>query len=154
MRWPERTDKERFFDKVEQPANGSACWVWTAAKCSSGYGNFYFGGRVVQAHRVALALFRGIDAGESLVCHHCDNPKCVNPDHLFLGTHQDNADDKMRKGRHTWANKTHCTRGHELTGDNLYIAKTSGARVCRECMRAHGRVYDRKRRPTKRARAA
>jgi hypothetical protein len=149
MRWPERTDKERFIEKVEQPANGSACWVWTAARCSDGYGNFYFGGRVVPAHRAALALFRGVDAGDRLVCHRCDNPRCVNPDHLFVGTHQDNADDKMRKGRHTWANKTHCVRGHPLSGDNLRIARNSGARVCRECMRMHGRAFDRVRRPRK-----
>jgi hypothetical protein len=149
MRWPERTDTERFFEKVEQPANGSACWVWTAARCSSGYGNFHFGGRVVQAHRVALALFRGVDAGGQCVCHRCDNPRCVNPDHLFVGTHQDNADDKMRKGRHTWANKSHCTRGHPLSGDNLRIARHSGARVCKECSRIHGRRHDAVRRPRK-----
>lgn len=148
-RWPERTDKERFFEKVEQPANGSACWIWTASRNSYGYGNFFYDGRVQQAHRVSLKLFRNTDAGELLVCHRCDNPRCVNPDHLFLGTHTDNARDKMKKGRHTGANKTHCKNGHPLSGDNLYVHPTSHARVCRECQRWNNRAYEMTRPPRK-----
>jgi hypothetical protein len=139
--------RERFFRKVEQPANGSACWPWIASKKSDGYGHFFFGGRMDTAHRASWMLFRGPIPTGLFVLHKCDNPSCVNPDHFFLGDHQANADDKMRKGRHTEKNKTHCKRGHELAGENLYIMPGSGARSCRHCARMRGRQYDSARRP-------
>lgn len=149
MRWPERTDKERFFEKVEQPASGAACWIWNASRCSGGYGTFWFDRRTQPAHRVAYMLFRG-EIPEGLdVLHKCDNPRCVNPEHFFLGTDIENARDKSRKGRHYLQRRTHCARaGHPLSGDNLYVTKIGG-RSCRACQREHGRVYDRtqRRRP-------
>ncbi|MDP9192319.1 MAG: HNH endonuclease [Acidobacteriota bacterium] len=87
----------RFWKKVDK---GAECWLWTASRKPNNYGEFHYQGRIRHAHRVAFALtFAAGELPELEVCHHCDNPPCVNPAHLFLGTHQDNMDDKGRKGR-------------------------------------------------------
>jgi hypothetical protein len=90
---------KRFYDKVKM---GPGCWEWTAAKLPKGYGKFGAGsGRRgwVLAHRFSYQLHYNVDPGEMLVCHKCDNPSCVNPDHLFLGTNSDNQQDSTAKGR-------------------------------------------------------
>jgi hypothetical protein len=87
--------KTRFMEKVEKT---SSCWEWTAGKDPYGYGRFY-DGKHVGAHRVAWELFKGPIPQGLCVLHHCDNPSCVNPDHLFLGTRVDNARDRDRKNR-------------------------------------------------------
>lgn len=74
------------------------CWNWKGSSCSSGYGNFSFEGHT-KSHRVSWVLtFRDIPKG-LCVCHKCDNPSCVNPYHLFLGTNSDNIKDMWSKGR-------------------------------------------------------
>jgi hypothetical protein len=70
-----------------------------------------------------------------IVCHHCDNRKCFNPDHLFIGTQKDNQVDSVRKKRHYNVRKTHCKRGHAYSPENTYITKRGG-RSCRTCHRA------------------
>lgn len=76
------------------------CWTWTAARNHWGYGNMGVGGRrTALAHRVAWVLFRGPINNGLHVLHRCDNPPCVNPDHLFLGSDKDNHRDAMSKGR-------------------------------------------------------
>lgn len=95
--------KERFDEKWE-PDPETGCWKWTASKFKGGYGKFRLDGRMLYAHRIAWKLYRGeIPKGEgalgTCVCHKCDNPSCVNPDHLFLGTHNDNMEDRNKKGR-------------------------------------------------------
>jgi hypothetical protein len=100
--------KTRFERWIEKDASG--CWIWTASYNPSGYGQFNLDGKKpMLAHRAAWIIYRGaIPACESSgygthhICHKCDNPKCVNPDHLFLGTNQENMDDKMQKGRHVY----------------------------------------------------
>jgi hypothetical protein len=89
----------RFWAAVQRP-DAKACWVWTGSTNSRGYGLFLLIGRTrVRAHRLTWLLSRGeIPAGME-VCHSCDNTLCVNPDHLFLGTHRDNHLDSVRKGR-------------------------------------------------------
>lgn len=74
------------------------CWEWQGA-CIEGYGIIYFGRRYFYAHRIAFYLGKGVDPGEKLACHHCDNPPCCRPLHLFAGTVVDNAHDASRKGR-------------------------------------------------------
>ncbi|WP_104668709.1 HNH endonuclease [Ensifer adhaerens] len=88
---------ERFEAKFI-PEALTGCWLWTGALSRLGYGNFWNGERVDCAHRVSYGLYRG-PVGEKKVLHRCDNPACVNPHHLFLGTMSDNTQDMVRKGR-------------------------------------------------------
>lgn len=89
-------DRQRFFSKMKVVG---ACWEWQAARDKDGYGVFTYQGKTWRAHRWSYCNFIE-DLGENLfILHACDNPKCVNPACLSLGTHQDNEDDKTNKGR-------------------------------------------------------
>ncbi len=77
----------------------SKCWEWTGFLDQCGYGKIFLSEHQYSTHRVAYFIFTGRDPGNLLVCHHCDNPKCIRFDHLFLGTQADNVHDCFRKGR-------------------------------------------------------
>lgn len=88
---------KRFMAKVNKT---DTCWLWTGAKrCKEGYGQIKINGRRYITSRVSYYLWVGALADDILVCHHCDNPPCIRPDHLFLGTHQDNRNDRAMKER-------------------------------------------------------
>lgn len=147
-----RPIEDRFFERIS-PEPNSGCWLWLGQCDSKGYGRISLGGRHggnTGAHRLSLKI-AGVDVPDDmLVCHHCDVPSCVNPDHLFIGTQHDNLVDMVSKGRHVsngeqlrgkrrngrvWnSEKTHCKHGHPLNGDNLSIA-ANGWRRCRACWR-------------------
>jgi hypothetical protein len=87
---------DRFWSKVDKSGD---CWVWRGAM-RAGYGCIKIDHHVVSAHRVAYEIAHGEIPNGWLVLHKCDNRPCVNPGHLFLGTHHDNMQDEMEKGRH------------------------------------------------------
>jgi hypothetical protein len=88
--------EERFFSKIEKT---DSCWTWTGSKDRKGYGRIMVGSKPCLAHRVSYEIRFGPVTKGLFVCHSCDNPTCVNPDHLWLGTNRDNAYDMMEKGR-------------------------------------------------------
>lgn len=85
--------------------NEDVCWPWSGTRDRKGYGVIRLAGGQFKAHRVTWAAFRGPIPDGMCVCHHCDNPGCINPKHLFLGTIGDNNRDMMQKGRHRWGDR-------------------------------------------------
>lgn len=122
----------RFWPKVLPVESG--CWEWQAFRCGNGYGRFSgYGCGKILASRFVYELCVGPIPFGLKVLHRCDNPSCVNPAHLFLGTMKDNSEDMVRKGRHRNQNtaKPICKHGHSLTPDNVYISQNK--RQCRTC---------------------
>lgn len=99
---------ETFFSKIKQ-GNENECWEWTGAvineKRKMFYGSAFVCGHTFRAHRLAYRLYNGMFDESLFICHKCDNPKCCNPGHLFLGTAKDNYYDCMGKGRNTRGDK-------------------------------------------------
>ena len=108
--------QERFHEHyVPEPNTG--CWLWTATVCQPfGHGRLAVGRTMAGAHRISWELHNGPIPEGMFVCHHCDVPSCVNPDHLFIGDNQMNMTDKQRKGR---AVKGEGSAGSKLTEDDV-----------------------------------
>ncbi|WP_437230136.1 HNH endonuclease signature motif containing protein [Planctomicrobium sp. SH661] len=95
-----RTVEERFWSKVDRSGGKDACWLWTAYRNPKGYGQFAWASKtIILAHRAAWRITYGDIPIQSCICHFCDNPSCVNPNHLWIGSHMDNVRDRDAKGR-------------------------------------------------------
>lgn len=129
-------DYHKFMSKVDQKGpNG--CWIWMGGvRNADGYGLISLSAVCSSklTHRISFVLHRGPIFNGVCVLHRCDNPPCVNPDHLFLGKEVDNVHDMLKKGRHKTPFKklTHCKRGHLFTEKSTYI-KPDGKRNCKIC---------------------
>lgn len=108
---------EKFWRKVNKKS-GKECWEWTASKFRRGYGQLSHGQKNLKAHRVSYVLHFGNIPDGKLVCHRCDNPSCVNPEHLFLGSQFDNVKDQIAKGRR-----------HDVRGEKNGMAKLTEKEV-------------------------
>ena len=122
------TVQKRFEAKCAEPsANG--CIEWLGWKTRQGYGGLRTGGPAsvkTTAHRIAWALKRGAIAPEILVLHRCDNPSCVNVDHLFLGLPKANTRDMMAKGRHGWRKGTPWQKLHATDAERIRDLRGAG----------------------------
>lgn len=93
---PIRPTADRFWEKVDKSGN---CWLWTAHRDKDGYGTFWLDNKNRRATAISYELAGGLVEAGKLICHTCDNPPCVRPSHLFVGTHLDNHKDRNRKHR-------------------------------------------------------
>jgi hypothetical protein len=107
-----RVPLEARFESKYIPEPNSGCWLWMGALLPFGYGVLGAGGHTgtIRAHHAAWRIYRGDIPAGMWVLHKCDVPSCVNPDHLFLGTHQDNMRDCRQKGRSTYGDRSGTTR--------------------------------------------
>lgn len=119
------------------------CWLWIGGVDRTKYGRIYVDGKVTGAHRAAWAVTFGPIPDGMHVLHKCDNSRCVNPRHLFLGTHRDNMRDMIAKGRAGLRRgpgiQTYCKRGHVLAKTAEY--NKNGTRFCGICKRAVRRQW-------------
>jgi len=122
------TPEQKFWAKVKR---GDDCWLWTGARTQKGYGQVTLKGRAGYAHRYSYELHKGPIPEGMCVCHTCDNPPCVNPDHLWLGTYAENMADCVSKGRlHDVRGESH-PRAKLTTGDVLDIRSWAATGISR-----------------------
>lgn len=127
-------DVWRFWSKVT-PRDAAGCTHWTAKAQNNGYGVFNVRGTVYLAHRLAYYLSNGPIPEGMHICHRCDTPSCVNPDHLFLGTPADNMDDMTAKGRRV------AVRGEDVARAILTEAAVRDIRASADSPRSLGARY-------------
>jgi len=110
---------KRFWSRVDKSAGPDGCWFWTASRGHGGYGAVWWNGCMTSAHRVAYRVAVGEIPSGMCVLHKCDNPLCVNPEHLFFGTQQDNLSDMTSKGRQAVGASVVTRRGEECNFSKL-----------------------------------
>lgn len=120
--------------------NERGCWVWQGFCCPEwGYGFTSYRNRSMRTHLVMWKILRGDIPKGMVIRHNCDNPPCINPDHLQIGTVRDNVHDRLKRGRDYKSNRTHCPMGHEYAGQHLQL-DSKGYRHCRTCSRIKQRI--------------
>ena len=109
---------KRFMNFVS-PEPNSGCWLWTGSTTVCGYPQISLNGTPVRAHRASFEFFKKTTIKNKIICHTCDVPSCVNPDHLFCGTHSDNSKDKVFKNRQSRGERRPLSKLKET--DVLYV---------------------------------
>lgn len=134
------TDKHIFWDNVEKKSHDN-CWKWNGRLTRKGYGTITIRGEFWQIHRLAWTIVRGTIPNDLCVLHHCDNPGCCNPNHLFLGTPADNSQDMVNKKRQMYGEKN--GRSKLTENDVLEIRKAwANKQVNRETTYTLGDKYE------------
>lgn len=128
---------KRIYDRCVVNENG--CRIWQGVVNRKGYGSTSFESKHWMTHRLIYALVFGPIPKDMFICHTCDTPACCEPSHFFLGDHLVNQRDMIEKRRHFRNKRTHCWRGHPLSGENLYVT-AKGHRVCKTCGRIKCRL--------------
>lgn len=136
------TIRERLdYYSVPEPNTGCLLWIGSERGKLLRYGSLRIFNKIHSAHRLSFEISYGKKIPYGLdVCHKCDTPECINPQHLFVGTRKDNMQDCIKKNRNPWmVKKDFCKRGHPFSGENLRIRyrkdRDSFERTCRECSR-------------------
>jgi len=118
------------------------CWLYEHPLNHNGYGLIYWEHKTRRVHRVAWELFNGPIPKDLQILHKCDVRNCVNPQHLYLGTHSDNMQDRIKSGHNSFASRTHCSHGHKYTKKNTMRHSGIRGRVCRICRRHWQHIAD------------
>jgi hypothetical protein len=127
---------QRFWEHVNKESpSADGCWEWIGAVDSVGYPRLSIDGIRRRCHKWSYLAHYGEISDGMLVCHTCDNRRCVNPNHLWLGTHKDNSIDAAQKLRFFNQQKTHCKNGHSYEGNTMYKAGRPTHRICTLCMK-------------------
>jgi hypothetical protein len=116
---------ERFLAKIDMGAPDE-CWEWRGDRAPFGHGRLTHAKRQVLAHRLAYALWNGDLPADAFICHHCDNPPCCNPAHLYAGTHRQNMRDKVVRGR-TSSNPGESNGYARLTDEEVLMIRSDWA---------------------------
>lgn len=120
---------KRFWGRVDKSAGPKGCWLWTGARTEDGYGYLRKEGKIVRAHRVSWWFHNKKEVGEFKICHSCDNPPCVNWDHLFRGTNMDNSRDMWKKGRGAFGVRSGVTKLTDAQVIEIHRLLRCGIRV-------------------------
>lgn len=148
MSGPSKAEQEldpfvRFFRRVRV---GDGCWEWEGLRRHTGHGRVMMGGRRLSAGEWAWELWYGQPVPEGhQINHHCDNPPCVRPDHLYVGTQRENIADRDRRGRHAAASQTHCKNGHPFSAENTRIQTRRTGTPYRRCLACGAQAQARQR---------
>lgn len=143
----------RFVRLTNYPGNNNDCWIWLGGpRNRAGYGSFKpsKSSPTAVSSRWFYEWTRGVRLRpDEFCCHKCDNTKCINPSHIFIGSQKENIRDAIQKNRHNSnrnSDKTHCPRGHKFTPENTKWMKHKYGRQCVECARAWARQRHMKKR--------
>lgn len=131
------------LDRIGWNVTNSGCWEWRGATRGNGYGALSlsrYGLDEAPVHRLMYERFIGLIPDGLIIRHKCDNPPCCNPDHLEVGTHWDNMQDMVERGRHWNTKKTQCKWGHDISSpESVYMSPRPGGKFARVCKVCHAR---------------